>query len=86
MDITPEACRAARALLRWTTLDLANQSGVATTTINRLENGEPFREGTADKLIFAFRMAGVEVLGQPKPGARIEDSMRFAQGVRSKRA
>jgi DNA-binding MarR family transcriptional regulator/DNA-binding XRE family transcriptional regulator len=60
--LTPAACRAARALLKWTTRDLARVSGVAFTTINKLERGMPVREATARKLIDGFAASGVAVL------------------------
>lgn len=36
-EITPGQIRAARALLRWTALDLAQASGVGVATIRRVE-------------------------------------------------
>lgn len=67
----PESCRAARAILRWTTGDLASHSGVAGTTINRIENGLPARASTDAKLIATFAEHGVEILNDGAPGARL---------------
>ena len=39
MTLTPEQCRAARALLDWSQPDLAKASGIARSTITRLERG-----------------------------------------------
>lgn len=69
--LQPEACRAGRAILRWTTEDLTRESGVAGTTINRLENGLPSRASTEAKLVEAFARHGVEVLNGDAPGARM---------------
>ncbi len=62
MDVTPEACRSGRALLKWSMRDLADQSGIAWTTINRLEAGAEARAGTAAKIIAAFAAHGVELV------------------------
>ena len=69
--LLPEACRAARAILRWSTEDLAKESGVAGTTINRLENGVAGRISTEGKLIATFAANGVEILNGDSPGARL---------------
>jgi transcriptional regulator with XRE-family HTH domain len=70
--LLPEACRAARAILRWSTEDLARESGVAGTTINRLENGQPSRASTEAKLVAIFSDHGVEILNGDAPGARLQ--------------
>lgn len=70
--LKPEACRAERAILRWSTEELTAQSGVAGTTINRLENGMPTRASTEAKLIAVFAAHGVEVLNGEAPGARLK--------------
>lgn len=63
MEVTPEACRAARAILKWSMRDLAERSGVAWTTINRLEAGATAREATAAKIVAAFEAEGVDLVG-----------------------
>jgi transcriptional regulator with XRE-family HTH domain len=68
--LAPEALRAARAILKWSTADLARESGVAPMTINAIENGRPARAGTAERLSATLAAQGVEVLGEPTPGAR----------------
>lgn len=62
MAVTPEACRAGRAILKWSMRDLAEHSGVAWTTINRLEAGAGARDATAAKILAAFEARGVELL------------------------
>lgn len=71
MNLTPEAMRAARALLKWTMRDLATESGVALATINAAENGRAPRAATATALVEAFAAHGVEILNGDAPGARM---------------
>lgn len=70
-NLSPEACRAGRAILKWSTRDLAARSGVAWTTINQIENGKPFRQSTAERIAAAFSAEGVELLNGEAPGARL---------------
>lgn len=37
--LTPEQCRAARALLDWTQTDLADRTGIAVSTVRGFESG-----------------------------------------------
>ncbi len=65
MSITPQACRAARALLGWSMRDLASRSGVSLGAVNRLEGGEATpRRGTARKVIDAFTAHGVTIVDE----------------------
>jgi transcriptional regulator with XRE-family HTH domain len=71
--ITSAQLRAARALIRWSTGDLANASGVGVATIKRLENGVGVPSGnlrTMAAIQQALEGAGVEFIGYPddKPG------------------
>lgn len=70
-NLTPEACRAARALLGLSARELADRSGVAMETINKFENGRPMRESTRAKVAFVLESAGVEILNGDAPGARL---------------
>lgn len=62
MSITPAQCRAARAWLKWSQIDLADTAKVSVPTINRFE-----REVTSMSLlgqasvVRAFEEAGVNV-------------------------
>ena len=77
MEITPEACRAGRAILKWSMRDLAERAGVAWTTINRLEAGTAAREATAGKLVAAFASEGVELIAdQDRTGACLVHARR----------
>ena len=71
--LLPEHIRAARGLLNWTQADLADQAGLASTTIKRLE-----KQGTEkasleniNKIISALEDAGIELLNDGRPGARL---------------
>lgn len=73
MAVTPEACRAGRAILKWSMRDLAERSGVAWTTINRLEAGAEARDTTAAKIMAAFHAEGVELVAdETRTGALVE--------------
>jgi transcriptional regulator with XRE-family HTH domain len=69
--LTPEACRAARAILQWSMRDLAERSGVKHTTIHAIENGSKPRAATEAKLVAAFEAAGVEITNGTGTGARL---------------
>jgi predicted transcriptional regulator len=63
MAITPQACRAARALLGWSMRDLASRSGISLGAVNRLEGGEAKpRRTTAKRVIDAFAAHGVQIV------------------------
>ena len=60
--LTPEAQRAARALLGWGVRELAAEAGVAWTTISQFENGRPLRGATAAKIVAALTAQGIELV------------------------
>lgn len=61
--LTPEACRAGRAVLRWTVSNLADQAGVRRGMIAKVENGGPLTSECSERIVTAFRSAGVEISG-----------------------
>lgn len=69
--LTGPACRAARALLQWSTLDLAKAAAVSPTTVNAIEGGKPFRPGSARKIVEAFAANRVEITNGDGTGARL---------------
>ena len=75
MLVMTRQIRAARSLLGWEQNDLALQSGVAVSTIRRLEkqNDRPVCANfqTVEKIRCALERAGVEFLGDPSPGVRV---------------
>lgn len=69
--LTPEASRAARAILNWTTADLAKAAGMSATTLSKVERGEDVREESLAKIVQTFEANGVEILNGDAPGARL---------------
>lgn len=69
--LTPEACRAARALLKWTVRDLMREAGLSPNTVTSLEAGNPVRAETAEKIIAAFERHSVEITNGDGTGARL---------------
>ena len=74
--ITAEQIRAARALLDWSTSDLAKQTGLTVNGINKIERGhvQAHRE-TLDTMQKIFEDAGVEFL----PGSGLRKRNRIIQ-------
>ena len=75
MPLTPEQCRAARALLDWTQDDLATQAEVSRSTVRGFETGRhgPQR-ATAAAIRRALEAGGVTFLdadAQGGPGLRL---------------
>ena len=72
--ITSGQIRAARSLVKWTGKELADASGVAFSTLMRLETGEGIpaaQAKTLNAIIKAFENAGVEFIGTPESGAGV---------------
>jgi transcriptional regulator with XRE-family HTH domain len=72
--ITSGQIRAARALIKWTGKELAGASGVAFSTLMRLETGEGVpgaQAKTLDAVQKAFELAGIEFIGSPDSGAGV---------------
>ena len=77
--ITSSQIRAGRALLRWSSTDLSEQSGIGTATIKRLEvmDGVPAGQvRTLQAIKAALEAAGVEFVGTPddRPGVRLTNT------------
>lgn len=69
--LTGAACRAARALLKWSMRDLADAAGVSLPTILKLENDGAVGPDTEAKLSAAFAARGVEITNGDHTGARL---------------
>jgi transcriptional regulator with XRE-family HTH domain len=72
--ITSGQIRAGRALLKWTGADLADKSGVAFSTIMRMETADGVPNGTMktiEAIKKAFEDAGIEFIGEPNQGAGV---------------
>ncbi|MCK1394362.1 transcriptional regulator [Bradyrhizobium sp. 1] len=76
MLVITRQIKAARSLLGWEQHQLALQSGVAISTIRRLEGlkDAPIAAhfDTINKIRCAFERAGIEFLGHPAPGVRLK--------------
>ena len=72
--ISPEQCRAARALLDWTQEDLAERAEVSRSTIREFERGHhALNKASAAMVVAAVQAAGVLLLSGDGmgPGARL---------------
>jgi hypothetical protein len=72
--ISSAQMRAARALLRWSALDLAKASKVGVATIRRAEVAEgevPVTQANEAALRRALEAAGVEFTNGERPGVRL---------------
>jgi transcriptional regulator with XRE-family HTH domain len=61
-------------MLKWTLQDLADVSGLGTTTLKRFESSDGVPKGnlaTFNKLTEIFEKAGVEFIGTPDQGAGV---------------
>ena len=74
--ITPEQCRAARALLDWTQKGLADRAKISNQTVRNFEHRKSeLKDSTAQLLRMIFEAEGV-VLLDPNgggPGARLAE-------------
>ncbi len=57
--VTPRQVRAARALLEWDQVTLADKSIVALSAVQRLEQGKSVRPSTTEAVEAALRAAGI---------------------------
>ena len=69
--LTPEANRAARAILKWSVRDLAEQAGVAFSTVHLFEKNGTASDTTVAKIVAAFAAEGVEITNGDGTGARL---------------
>jgi transcriptional regulator with XRE-family HTH domain len=69
--LTPEACRAGRALLGWGVRDLAAEAGISPATVNGIEHGRTPWPTSAEKIVAAFARHGVEITNGEGTGARL---------------
>lgn len=85
MLVISRQIRAARSLLGWEQTHLAEASGVAISTIRRIEglNGQiSAQTRTIDRLRQAFEEAGIEFIGEPEPGVKLRLQTIETQPVR----
>ena len=72
MVLTGEQIRAARAILRWKAIDLADKAGVGLSTVQRAEQQDgpvTMMRANMDAIFRAFEAAGVEFIPENGGGA-----------------
>lgn len=69
--LTPEANRAARAILQWSLRDLADRAGVAFSTVHRFEKTGACSATVEEKIVAAFAASSVEITNGMGTGARL---------------
>ena len=69
--MTPAQCRAARALINWSTQQLASQAGVGVNTVNRFEGGQDARMSSVDKIRSALEAAGITFIQKNGGGSGV---------------
>jgi hypothetical protein len=62
MLLTPEMCRAARALLDWTPQQLASAAVLGSATVKRFESGCIVRMSSVEAMLQALQGAGLEFI------------------------
>ena len=72
--ITIEQIKAARALLKWSQTELAQQAGLSHPTVKRLEGDTKLKvsEEARSKIIQTLEAAGIEFTNGKKPGVRLD--------------
>ena len=68
--ISPQQIRAARALLEWEQVDLAQASGVSKSSVQRTESGSDPRVSTLARIQSALESAGIRFIG-PDDGGEV---------------
>jgi transcriptional regulator with XRE-family HTH domain len=69
--LTPEANRAARAMFKWSVRDLAQNAGIAFSTVHRFEMTGSATERTKEKIKAAYATHGVEITNGDYTGVRL---------------
>ena len=70
-ELTPEANRAARAILKWSVRDLAGHAGIAFSTVHRFETTGAATDTTKEKIKAAYAAHDVEITNGDYTGARL---------------
>ena len=70
--LTPEANRAARAILKWSVRDLADAAGIAFSTVHLFEKTGKASDTTVEKITDAFSRNNVEITNDAGTGARLK--------------
>ncbi|AZO11200.1 XRE family transcriptional regulator [Mesorhizobium sp. M3A.F.Ca.ET.080.04.2.1] len=70
-ELTPEANRAARAILKWSVRELAEHAGIAFSTVHRFETTGVATDTTKEKIKAAYLTHKVEITNGDGTGARL---------------
>jgi DNA-binding XRE family transcriptional regulator len=70
--VTPGQCRAARALLDWTQIDLAKTAGVGQWTVSNFERSKLVAAESITKMRLALEDAGIKFTDGKRPGVRMK--------------
>lgn len=89
----PHQCRAARAILGWSGIDLAERSSVSLRSIRRFEAGDEILHCNSVKLQRAFHDAGIAFEGKwgisvilsPAPGPHFDSDLAPSQEYAKKK-
>ncbi len=72
-------CRAARALLGWSAVDLAASASVGLMTVKRFEGGQSVNSESLEKLEKAMSAAGVAFIAAGSASATGGEGVRLSQ-------
>ena len=78
--LTPEQCRAARALLDWTQGQLADHVSVSPVSIRAFEKGGEMRDSNRKLIQMTFEAAGVQFIPENGGGAGVRLAKAKAAG------
>jgi transcriptional regulator with XRE-family HTH domain len=67
--VTPDQCRAARALLGWSANDVATAAKIGIATVKRFEGGQAVQPATVATIADALTEAGVEIIASGERSA-----------------
>lgn len=70
-DLTPAANRAARGILKWSVRDVAENAGIAFSTVHRFEQTGIATETTKAKIVAAYTRHNVDITNGEGTGARL---------------
>lgn len=69
--VSPEQCRAARALLNWTQAELAERVSISAVSIRAFEKGGEMRDSNLKLIRMTFEAAGVTFIPENGGGAGV---------------
>ena len=79
MLLSVEQCRAARALLGWSTNALADASKLGLATVRRFETGNPVQPNSIEAMQKALEDAGIAFVSADQPSATGGEGVRFSR-------